>query len=309
MPILAGDESSSSLLRLPLWEEHIVSALPSGGESLHDWRVVCFREVTSTMDMCRIILSSIQEDSSKHPDNANSFALCVLAQSQSMGRGRQGRKWQSMDGNLLCSIAFHWDQPLSKLVGFSLAFGVMLAESLAGIGIDIRLKWPNDLVFSDHRKVGGILVELENSMNSSEVGNLQDSKHARSDRRMSVIAGLGLNLISPPQEGVRGATLAELCPQANQHLLTPDAFMAYLLPRLSKGIAEFRECGFLAFRARWLGYNWAQGSEVEVAVVEVGGANEPVRGTVIGIDESGSLLLKTTTGLRAISAGDVNVIA
>jgi BirA family transcriptional regulator, biotin operon repressor / biotin---[acetyl-CoA-carboxylase] ligase len=75
----------------------------------------------------------------------------VTAESQSAGRGRQGRRWEASPGEaLLCSVIVR-DPP--RLL--PLAAGVAVAE-VADPGA--RLKWPND-VLRDGRKVAGILVE------------------------------------------------------------------------------------------------------------------------------------------------------
>jgi len=95
--------------------------------------------------------------------------LVVVADHQTAGRGRQGRRWESEPGtSLLVSVVL---RPVPALV--TLAAGVAAAEACAAVaGAGVRLKWPND-VMADEGKLGGILSEL--------VGD-------------AAIVGLGMNL-------------------------------------------------------------------------------------------------------------------
>ncbi len=74
----------------------------------------------------------------------------VVAEHQTAGRGRLGRRWEAPPGSALLAS---WVMPAHELA--PLAAGVAAAEAC---GDDVRLKWPNDLLLAS-RKLGGILVE------------------------------------------------------------------------------------------------------------------------------------------------------
>jgi BirA family biotin operon repressor/biotin-[acetyl-CoA-carboxylase] ligase len=81
----------------------------------------------------------------------------VLAVSQWAGKGQLGRAWYSPVGNIYGALhlpvsALRHSDHLSLLVGYMLVAGLM------DVGVEAKLKWPNDLII-DNRKVGGILVE------------------------------------------------------------------------------------------------------------------------------------------------------
>ena len=87
--------------------------------------------------------------------------VLLLAGSQTAGRGRAGRSWQSApDASLTFSLAWKFDRALPQLVGLPLAVGVAIAEALHACGLDARLKWPNDVLL-DGRKLAGILIETQ----------------------------------------------------------------------------------------------------------------------------------------------------
>ena len=85
----------------------------------------------------------------------------VLAEKQTSGRGRFGRRWLSPGGGLWFSLIFMTNIRPEELPNLTLIAAFSISEALMdtyGIGIDI--KWPNDLYYGEH-KLGGILSELK----------------------------------------------------------------------------------------------------------------------------------------------------
>ncbi|HXM54890.1 MAG TPA: biotin--[acetyl-CoA-carboxylase] ligase [Candidatus Dormibacteraeota bacterium] len=105
----------------------------------------------------------------------------VVAQHQTAGRGRLGRRWEAPPGSALLAS---WVMPVHDLA--PLAAGVAAARAC---GDAVRLKWPNDLLL-EGRKLGGILVE--------RTGH-------------KCLVGTGINLTwAPPGAAVLGAGRDEL---------------------------------------------------------------------------------------------------
>jgi BirA family biotin operon repressor/biotin-[acetyl-CoA-carboxylase] ligase len=110
-------------------------------------KIVVFKSTGSTNDIAW-----------EYAGKIDNHGLCVLAESQTKGRGRRGRTWYSKPGeSILCSIL------LTKLSieaeGLTLAAAVATAEAVREMcGVHCRIKWPNDLLAGD-RKLAGILVE------------------------------------------------------------------------------------------------------------------------------------------------------
>jgi len=116
---------------------------------------------------------------------------------QRAGRGRHGRAWSTPPGDAaLLSVAVALRQQ-AALAPLTLACGVGVAESLQAAGVDVRLKWPNDVLLAG-RKLAGILAELA-----------LDPRGVR-----TVVLGIGLNLVLPPDSLARiaqpAAALAEV---------------------------------------------------------------------------------------------------
>ena len=87
----------------------------------------------------------------------------VIAGHQRFGHGQQGRVWQSPPGGLWLSAALPWPADGASAASPALAVVVALAEQLAGLGVPVALKWPNDLLLltpTGPRKLAGVLPGL-----------------------------------------------------------------------------------------------------------------------------------------------------
>lgn len=110
----------------------------------------------------------------------NCMENICLAEFQTSGRGRLGRQWISPYGkNMYLSLLWRFVKEPGELGGLSIAVAVSVVEALRHYGIkqDIRLKWPNDIIWNGC-KLAGILIEI-----SGEV------RHA-----YNTVIGIGLNI-------------------------------------------------------------------------------------------------------------------
>jgi BirA family biotin operon repressor/biotin-[acetyl-CoA-carboxylase] ligase len=114
-------------------------------------------ELASTMDRGRELAT----------DPETPLPAAVVADLQTLGRGRRGARWWQPPGSLAVSIVLDAasagivsDEPVEPRPTWSLAAGVALAESLSAIvpEVDPRVRWPNDIE-SGGRKLAGILIE------------------------------------------------------------------------------------------------------------------------------------------------------
>lgn len=116
----------------------------------------------------------------------------VVAEAQTAGRGRLGRTWRSPPGrNLLFSMVLRPDVPAREVPLLTLGAAAGLA-----VAFDVRVKWPNDLVDRDGRKLAGLLGEVE----------------LEGDRVRFVVLGVGLNVnqVDFPPELPNATSLARL---------------------------------------------------------------------------------------------------
>ena len=211
--------------------------------------------------------------------------LLLVAEHQTAGRGRAGRSWlSSPEGSLTYSLAWRFEGGPQALIGLPLAIGVALAETLAGLGVQVQLKWPND-VLKDGDKLAGILVETQ----SAPGGGIW------------AVTGIGLNLLMPDEMEARLGRSAAGVPWLAR--MERDALVAALLDGLAAALREFAARGFAAFSARWnLRHAW-QGETV--VLLDAGKVVQ--EGLAAGVDDSGRLLLDTADGRVPVLAGDVSL--
>ena len=82
---------------------------------------------------------------------------CLLTDLQTAGRGRLKRSWSSNRGeNILLSWVKDWTCPVGDIPRLTLLLAAEIAHEL-----DLYVKWPNDIMTRDGRKVGGILSVIQ----------------------------------------------------------------------------------------------------------------------------------------------------
>lgn len=209
----------------------------------------------------------------------------VIADSQTAGRGRRGRNWASPRGeNLYLSLGLAVQGGFSALDGMSLVLGVAVSRALTALGATgVGLKWPND-VFSDNKKLGGILVEIQGELQGGEV---------------QVIAGIGINVHMTQASGVDQpwASLANQWPQIQW---SRNGLAAAIIAHVLVVVTEFERQGFAAFREEWQARDIFFGKEL---MAREGG----LTGQGQGIDVRGHYQVMTDQGLVPVQAGDISL--
>lgn len=220
--------------------------------------------------------------------NGEQAPRAALAEFQSGGRGRRGRRWVSPYGSsLYLSLAWPFQGGASQLEGLSLAVGAVLAELLAeeGLARDIGLKWPND-VLARERKLAGILIEL--------AGDVDD--------RCVAVIGVGVN-------GALGESHGALIDQQWTDLQRelgrmPDRnrLAGRLISRLVEMLPQFAAQGFSAMRKTWSDWDLCRGRPVRVLV-----GDRVTDGVALGVTDKGGLRVDVDGEERLFHGGEVSL--
>lgn len=207
----------------------------------------------------------------------------ILAERQLAGRGRRGRTWDSPAGrNLTLSVGLRprIDASRAPQLGMAAALAV---RSAALAEAALLIKWPNDIVAGDGRKVAGLLLETA----------------VRGDRLVQAVIGMGINVNWPRSEmpahiADSATSLADLA----GHDVDRVALLGRLLEALEMEIAAVEAEERLVDRYRQA--SWLDGRQVTVSL----GAEE-LEGTALGVNDDGLLVLETDAGRRVLSSGEV----
>ncbi len=212
----------------------------------------------------------------------------VIAETQTGGKGRLGRKWLSPKGNLYFSVVLRPAVPLQKAPLITLMGATAVAAAVKNVcAVPAGIKWPNDVLVAG-RKVSGLLTEMS----------------AEQDRIRHIVLGIGINVNMdtsglPPDLRAGTTTLAA---EAGRRINRTA-----LLQEVLRGL-ELRYRSFLTKPAEvieaWKRENVTLGKQVAVA-----GAGATIEGTAQGIDEEGRLVIEQADGLlHSVAAGDVTIL-
>jgi len=216
--------------------------------------------------------------------------LVILADSQSRGKGRLGRSWESPPGtNLYLSIILRPPVDPSDAPQITLLAGVAAARALSDVsGLKCLIKWPNDILLRG-KKLAGILAEMEGE--GARVG--------------FVILGIGVNVNwrredFPADLGVKATSLRA----ESGREISRAAAAAGLLGELEKEYTAFIREGFSPrLKDEWNRLSWINGKEVTLSLPE-----GEISGRALGLDTDGALLLLDGKGKpRRFIAGDVSL--
>jgi len=210
-------------------------------------------------------------------------AVVCLAEQQSGGRGRRGRSWSSPFGrNIYLSLGWSFEGGAASLEGLSLAVGIALRRAL-GNHPEVRLKWPNDLLF-EGRKLAGVLIEMQGD----------PSGHCQ------VVIGVGINL------GMAGRERVEIDqPWADAQELgafSRNGLVADVLNALVPALDEFSGRGFAAFHDEWQQGDACIGKPVRLLTPAL-----EIRGVARGVAANGAICIEVDGLVREYNGGEISL--
>jgi BirA family biotin operon repressor/biotin-[acetyl-CoA-carboxylase] ligase len=211
----------------------------------------------------------------------------LLAEHQVAGRGRLDRSWTSPPrAGLTVSVLLRPDVPAARRGWLPLLTGVALAESVAQVsGVLPSLKWPNDLLARDGRKLAGILAE---------------SSGAGADA--AVVVGVGLNVSTTADElPDSGTSLTRITGATVDRGPVLLGFLRALEQRYRRWTAQLGDPVSSGLAQDYLAWSSTVGSRVAVTLPD--GAT--LEGLAEAVDWDGRLVVATAEGRAELASGDV----
>jgi BirA family biotin operon repressor/biotin-[acetyl-CoA-carboxylase] ligase len=210
----------------------------------------------------------------------------AVADRQSAGRGRLGRRWESPGGSgLLASVLFRPHLEPAELFAASALVALAGTDAIESVaGVSVGAKWPNDLVVGD-RKLAGVLAETSGAGTDD----------------LAVVVGIGIN-VSWPMPGDEATELNATCLEA---LSGGPIDRASLLDAMLDSVERRRpQLDSAPGRASLI-------AELESCTVSVGrtvrvqASGEALVGTALGLDAQGRLILDVGGERCVVAVGDV----
>jgi len=226
-------------------------------------KVYYLKEVSSTMDVAKKLAKRGEE-------------AIVIAETQTSGRGRLGRRWHSQKGGIYFTIILRPRIGPAHAQIINLMAAVSVARAIRSLfNLEAKLKWPNDVLIRG-KKVCGILAEMEAEMDVIKFVNL----------------GIGINANNPISLYEEGAT-------SIKEELGRDISRKELLMCVLNEIEKRRSLLGEEIISEWKALSSTINKKVRIIMQD-----EVVEGEAIDIDTDGALILRTDKGIRRIIAGD-----
>lgn len=228
-------------------------------------------------------IDSTNTEAARRAASGEAGGLVVWAKSQGAGRGRRGRSWISLPGNLYVSLLLRPHAPprAALALGFAAALAVAEAIQTTAPGAIVGLKWPNDVLLGG-KKIAGCLLESRLSPD----GKLE-----------WLVIGTGVNVAHHPEGTEFPATHLA---QAESTVCIESVLEAYLAS-FARWQERWENQGFEPIRQAWLGLAVGLGQPIKVRL-----ENETLDGRFAALDAHGGLELAMDDGsVRVITAGDV----
>lgn len=212
---------------------------------------------------------------------------CVVAESQSAGRGRLQRKWFSPYAkNLYVSVVLRPVVHPSRVYPLSFISSLAAFDTIEASGVTPRLKWPND-VLAGGKKVCGTLIELS----------------TEADRVRFCVIGIGLNINM--EESDLDEETAKIATSLSME--TKNRFeRASICGMLLNGLEKYYEIA-LQNGMEEISYLWEKRAGTKGTYMEIRQMNRVYRGISEGIDKDGAILLNEAGVVTRVIAGDVTV--
>ena len=232
---------------------------------IDNFSIYHYGEITSTAD-------AVKDDFFK----ATNDNFVVVADNQTVGRGRGAKSWNSHTGNLFANIVIPISGDISKYSQMSFVMGLVISDIVSNLtdNKQVQVKWPNDVLVGG-AKICGILLEIVNNKLSIGVGFNVKSAPVIPDYETCSLADLGENIDK-----------LEILKQ--------------LIERFNQWLDTWEVQGFDVILSMWKNRAKGIGSPIKVNL-----ADKTISGTFVDVDNNGAIILETPSGTQIINSGEV----
>lgn len=209
----------------------------------------------------------------------------VVAEVQTKGRGRKERTWFSPEGGLWFSVILFPNIPPQRGMILTMAASISIVQGIREVtGLNPAIKWPNDVLING-RKVCGVLTELDAEM----------------DRINYSVVGIGVNVNNKLNAGLHGKATTLF--KENGSRVSRVKLLRSILKNFDENYSKLMDDNYDFIRKSWISF-----SNIIDRKIRVGDGHISMEGVVTGVDEDGSLILKTEMGIQRVLSGNVEYL-
>jgi BirA family biotin operon repressor/biotin-[acetyl-CoA-carboxylase] ligase len=202
------------------------------------------------------------------------FGYVVVAEEQTKGKGRFGRKWDSGKGGLWFSIVI---LPRRKLFEYTFIASLAVFE---GVGVEkAEIKWPNDVIYGN-KKLCGILSEAV----------------FHGDKAEKIIVGIGLNVNNKIPNELKETAISL------KEIKGKNIDKDRLLGKILKNFGKMNSLPFSEILKKYKSKCRMLGKRIKVRTMD-----KTVKGKAVDIDNEGNLILETKGKKLKLNEGDVSI--
>ena len=240
--------------------------------------ILCFRKVFSTNSIAKFLANHSAEE-----------GTVLISEIQTKARGRLGKKWEAPEGGIWMSLILRPQVPPARIGLITLATGVAIAKSIRSLGVDARIKWPNDVLIHG-KKISGVLTEVNATFNEIDW----------------IVVGIGIdsNLkLEDFSEDIRigTTTLTEELPTK----VDENELIAVFLNEFENVYKLYKDGEIETILKDWRDLADTIGKYVNIT--QTGG--KITQGYVVGINNEGSLIIERQDGtLEKIISGELRTV-
>lgn len=223
---------------------------------------------------------STMEDARKFISENAPDGTVIIAEEQTLGRGRYNRKWYSPKGGVYISLILYAEIEKEKQGILSLMAGVSSCESIREYMPDANIKWPNDVLVNE-KKISGVLIE--------KIGNYYS-------------IGTGINTNTDKFEGEFMVEPASVYLLSGNKIDNEDFIISYL-KNFDENYSLLREKNYNLILAKWNSMASCFGKNVRLRNPMLKEKEKEV--FVRSIDENGLLVVESDKGIEKIISGEI----
>lgn len=272
---IAGQKNSGYKLLFPT-DTPIILSSKNFQTNLFGKNILSFIEIDSTNNMAKKIAKEYPE------------GTIIISEKQTSGRGRRGRIWSSPFGSgLYFSVLLKPKLPIITIPRLTILAGVVVAKSLEKLGVNVKLKWPNDIIL-ENKKIGGILSEMSLEGNDIEY----------------VILGIGINVHTenmyfPEEFREKAGSIRSV----SKKIIPRNILFKEIVIELERSYLDFcNKNGELGDIRK----NWEERAYGLNEMVEITTGLEKEVCTILGLKDDGTLLVRDGSGVvKEVFAGEV----